>query len=70
MADLNNDLASPFYSHPSEIPGMVLVSPPLDETNYHKWSRAMRMALISKNKLQFIDGTILAPEEDDPTFAA
>jgi len=40
--------ASAYYLHPGENPGMVLVTPHLDGTNYHSWSRAMKRELLSK----------------------
>ncbi|KAL0444024.1 UNVERIFIED_CONTAM: hypothetical protein Slati_2125100 [Sesamum latifolium] len=42
-------------------PGMGLVSVPLDGTNYHSWSRAVRLALGAKQKLSFIDGNSHKP---------
>lgn len=34
---------------------LIIVSPPLSTFNYHSWSQSMRVALLLKNKLQFID---------------
>ncbi|XP_054797486.1 uncharacterized protein LOC129302589 [Prosopis cineraria] len=59
---------SPYYIHPNENPSLVLVSPLLDGSNYHCWARAMRMALLSKNKLKFIDGSISPLASTDPLF--
>ncbi|PNX72865.1 hypothetical protein L195_g028762, partial [Trifolium pratense] len=59
---------SPYYLHPSENPGSVLISLQLNNINYHSWSRNMKRALISKNKIKFINGKLPAPEEDDPMF--
>ncbi|KAF1867112.1 hypothetical protein Lal_00049540 [Lupinus albus] len=61
---------NPYYLHPRENPGMILVSPPLDATNYHSWSRATRRALKSKNKFKFVDDTIREPQETNPSFEA
>ncbi|XP_019423017.1 PREDICTED: uncharacterized protein LOC109332489 [Lupinus angustifolius] len=63
-----NDPSSPFYMHPNENPGIMLVSVPLTGKNYHNWSKAMSMALKTKNKLQFIDGTLPKPSPDQPLF--
>ena len=60
------DISSPFYLHPSESLGVVLISSPLTETNYYSWSRVMQIALHSKDKLGFIDGEILEPPIGDP----
>lgn len=48
----------PLFLHASDTPGAQLVSQPLiGAENYGIWSRTMRNALLSKNKLGFIDGT-------------
>ncbi|XP_019420684.1 PREDICTED: uncharacterized protein LOC109330868 [Lupinus angustifolius] len=68
---LNVDPQNPinaYYLHPGENPGAILVSPPLEGGNYHSWSRAMRRALSSKNKLKFVDGSIRVPSPIDPHF--
>ncbi|XP_055961065.1 uncharacterized protein LOC130015294 [Mercurialis annua] len=57
--------SSPYYVHPSENTSISLVSPILDGTNYHSWSRGMKMALIAKNKKCFIDGTVPVPGRDN-----
>ncbi|XP_019156439.1 PREDICTED: uncharacterized protein LOC109153113 [Ipomoea nil] len=57
-----NDAASPFFLHPNENPSLVLVSSVLNGRNYHPWARAMEMSLLSKNKLGFVDGTIVVPK--------
>ncbi|XP_052489315.1 retrovirus-related Pol polyprotein from transposon RE1 isoform X4 [Gossypium raimondii] len=62
--------SSPYYLHPNEKPALVLVSPVLSSSNYHAWSRAMTMAFLFKNKLQFVDGTITVPPRTDPLYSA
>ena len=57
---------SPFFLHPNESSGLVMVSLPLYEFNYHLWCKAMTLALESKNKLGFMDGNILEPKVRDP----
>ncbi|XP_050217733.1 uncharacterized protein LOC126668588 [Mercurialis annua] len=61
-------MASPFFLHPGENPSLVLVSFLLNGGNYHKWQRSMKMALLSKNKYKFVDGSIQAYARDDPMF--
>ncbi|XP_061356238.1 uncharacterized protein LOC133300683 [Gastrolobium bilobum] len=68
LPDFYTNPGNPFFLHPSENPGLVLVTPPLDERNYHSWARSMTMALLTKNKLGFVDGSIARPLENDPTF--
>ncbi|XP_019423068.1 PREDICTED: uncharacterized protein LOC109332539 [Lupinus angustifolius] len=70
LMDVFQNPSSPFYLYPGENPGFVLVSPPLNGTNYNFWSRAMRRALGSKNKYKFVNGTIRMPSTTDPTFEA
>jgi len=59
------DTESVFYVHPSEGPNSVLVTPPLDGSNYLAWSRSMIRAFGVKNKLKFIDGSMEIPDEDE-----
>ncbi|XP_012856897.1 PREDICTED: uncharacterized protein LOC105976150 [Erythranthe guttata] len=60
-----DDVSSPFYLHPSDGPGLVLVSQLLSEDNFASWSRAMQISLTVKNKLGFINGTITEPSRDE-----
>ena len=62
---LNQVPVDPYALSPSDHPGLVLVSRPLTETNYHSWSRAMRLALNAKKKLGFINGSVPRPDDDD-----
>jgi len=64
------DPSSPYYIHPSENPSSVSISPTLDGSNYHSWSRAFRMALISKNKMGFLTGTIPAPDTQNSFYTS
>ena len=47
---------------PSDHPGIVLISQPLQEDNYASWSRSMHLALSGKHKLGFIDGSLKKPD--------
>ncbi|GKV47881.1 hypothetical protein SLEP1_g54736 [Rubroshorea leprosula] len=49
---------NPFYLHPSDNPGNMLVSTPLTDDNYATWRRAVIIALTAKNKLSFVDGNL------------
>ncbi|WVZ04365.1 hypothetical protein V8G54_025171, partial [Vigna mungo] len=62
--------SSPFFIHPSEGPSSVSITPVLDGTNYQSWSRAIRMVLISKNKMAFLLGTIPVPKVEEPIYSA
>jgi len=59
------DQFSPYYLHHSDSSGGSLVSNVLIGTNYQAWSRSMLIVLEAKNKLGFIDGTIVKPEDPD-----
>ncbi|PNX78530.1 hypothetical protein L195_g034508, partial [Trifolium pratense] len=59
------DTLNPYFLHPNENPGLVLVTPLLSGSNYHSWSRSMTMALKSKNKLRFVNGTLPRPDDED-----
>ncbi|XP_031494235.1 uncharacterized protein LOC116260215 [Nymphaea colorata] len=50
-----------FYLHHSDIPSACLVSQPLTGDNYETWRRAMTMALLAKNKMSFVDGSLPKP---------
>ncbi|XP_042027205.1 uncharacterized protein LOC121774384 [Salvia splendens] len=64
------DFSSPYYLHPSDNPGLQLVSQPLDGSNYINWSRSMTTALVAKNKLLFVNGVLLKPSDDDLLYHA
>ena len=66
----SDDPSSPFFLHTNENPSLVLTSTILTGNNYHFWSRSMKMTLISKNKLKFVNGFIPVPSDDDPIFSA
>nr|XP_016499766.1 PREDICTED: uncharacterized protein LOC107818295 [Nicotiana tabacum] len=58
---LTHDSSHPFYLHPFDSPGMILVNSIFDGRSYGGWRGAVLIALSAKNKLGFIDGTISVP---------
>jgi len=58
------EISNPFFTNHSDNPGLMLISKPLNGDNYSVWRRAMTMALNSKNKLGFVNGTIKPPPEE------
>ncbi|XP_058756759.1 uncharacterized protein LOC131629981 [Vicia villosa] len=64
------DTLNPYFMHPNENPALVLVTPLLSSNNYHSWSRSMTMALRSKNKLHFINGSLPRPSDLDQNAVA
>ncbi|XP_019256773.1 PREDICTED: morphogenetic regulator of filamentous growth protein 1-like [Nicotiana attenuata] len=65
---LTVDTSNPLYIHPSDSPGMILVSVPFDGTGYRSWRRSALRALSVKNKLGFITGELRKPSSDSPQF--
>nr|XP_033511079.1 uncharacterized protein LOC117275862 [Nicotiana tomentosiformis] len=59
---LLRDIFHPFYLHPSDSPGMLLVNTPFDSKGCGVWHRGILIALSAKNKVGFIDGTFLKPK--------
>jgi hypothetical protein len=60
--------SNPLYLHHGDSPGSILVTQLLIGDNYYTWSQSMFMALIAKNKLQFINGDLPRPHSSDPNF--
>ncbi|KAI5319733.1 hypothetical protein L3X38_039441 [Prunus dulcis] len=56
-----DDPNHPLYLHHSDQPGVVLVTQLLNDENYLTWSRSMLMALNTRNKEGFVDGTVKKP---------
>ncbi|XP_074352122.1 uncharacterized protein LOC141691286 [Apium graveolens] len=55
-----------YYLRPSDNSGMQLVAVILTESNYNQWSRFMEIALSSKLKLGFVDGTCTPSAPSSP----
>ena len=62
------NLLSPYYTHPNENPGVAIIVQVLSGGNYHSWSCAMLLALKTKKKIQFMDGSLPRPALHDPNF--
>ncbi|XP_059287178.1 uncharacterized protein LOC132040543 [Lycium ferocissimum] len=58
--------ASPYSLHPFDHPGLIFVIDPLSENgeNYFTWRRNFLNALLSKNKVGFVNGTVERPKEN------
>ena len=50
------DPFNPYMLYPSDHPGLILVSQPLQEDNYGSWSHSIKMALNAKHKFGLGDG--------------
>ncbi|CAN1297795.1 hypothetical protein LINPERPRIM_LOCUS23590 [Linum perenne] len=62
------DDLGPYYINPNENLAQGIISVKLNPSNYHLWSRTMRIALKTKRKIGFIGGSLLMPESTDPNF--
>lgn len=63
------DANHPYYLHPSDNPGMLLTTVVLNEHNFSQWNRSMVIALSSKLKLGFVDGSYTKPVLTSPLSA-
>ncbi|KAJ9546309.1 hypothetical protein OSB04_018852 [Centaurea solstitialis] len=60
------DFGDPLYLHPSDTSGTPILNFKLSGTeNYKVWSCAMSLALETKNKLGFVDGTCVKPTDNE-----
>jgi hypothetical protein len=55
------DYSNPFFLHHGDSPGAILVAQQLTGDNYSSWKRAMLMALTTKNKIGFVNGSLPIP---------
>lgn len=62
---------NPYHLHTSDHAGLVLVSDRLNTaSDFHSWRRSVWMALNVRNKLGFINGTIVKPPLDHRDYGA
>lgn len=66
--DPSQDISSHYYLHPSDNPGMKLVSMQFNGTGYNDWKRSFFISLSAKNKCGFVDGTIFKPNVTDASY--
>ncbi|KAK4585120.1 hypothetical protein RGQ29_022687 [Quercus rubra] len=60
---------NPFFLPANENPGHILTSQPLTgPENYMSWARLVFLALSSKNKFGFVNGSIPEPNPSSPLF--
>ncbi|XP_070003367.1 uncharacterized protein [Nicotiana sylvestris] len=62
------DPSHSFYLHPSDSLGMLLVNIVFDGKGYGGWRREILIALLAKNKVGFIDGSISQPKISSDSF--
>ncbi|XP_074376786.1 uncharacterized protein LOC141718302 [Apium graveolens] len=64
-APLIIDTNHPYFLHPSDHPGLILITITLTESNYNQWFRSMKITLSAKLKLGFVDGSYTKPVNND-----
>ncbi|XP_075486335.1 uncharacterized protein LOC142525938 [Primulina tabacum] len=57
-----NDHTSPFFIGSQDRPGDLITLVRLPHDNYNEWARSVRLALLSRRKFGFVDGTIMEPK--------
>ena len=62
------DSSSSLLLHNSDDPGINLVTTPLTGSNYLTWSRSMKIALIAKQKLGFVNGKLEQPDVNSKDY--
>jgi len=53
---------------PSDHPGVQLINLKLNGQNFQRWSKSVRIALRTKGKLGFLDGSCSKPAVNSPQF--
>ncbi|XP_076929913.1 uncharacterized protein LOC143594490 [Bidens hawaiensis] len=61
LPNLSIDSSNPLYLHPSDHPGMILVSKFFSGTGFGAWKSAIKIALSAKKKLGFTSNTLTMP---------
>ncbi|XP_074273150.1 uncharacterized protein LOC141596800 isoform X2 [Silene latifolia] len=65
-AEYRNAYDDPLFLSQSDYSGMKLLETMFNGQNYPHWSRGMFLALGSKNKQGFVDGTVARPAPNSP----
>ncbi|XP_056697496.1 uncharacterized protein [Spinacia oleracea] len=66
----NQDPSSPFYLHPTNNTASQLVSVKFGGDGYGHLKRSMMISMSSKNKLDFVNGTLPKPNATHATYQA
>nr|XP_009775954.1 PREDICTED: uncharacterized protein LOC104225791 [Nicotiana sylvestris] len=61
-------LSHPFYLHPSDNPGTILVTKQFNGDCFGAWRRGIIIVLGAKKKLGFINGSYVQPSPGSPLF--
>jgi len=60
--------SDPLYLFNFYFPGVQLVNVKLNGSNFHKWSRVVKITLKTKTKLGFINGSYARPAFNSPDY--
>lgn len=66
----SQDPTSVFYIHPSDANTSQLVSVKFNGAGFSNWKRSMLLSLSAKNKLGFVDGSVVKPVATSVEFKA
>ena len=61
QSNMNFNFDDPYFLSSSDISQHSIVALLFSGSNYVNWSRSVKMALYARNKVSFIDGTLLKP---------
>ena len=65
----NESVNNSYFLPANENPGLILTSQPLTSPeNYMTWARSVFLALSSRNKFGFVNGSISEPNPTSPLF--
>ncbi|XP_070036036.1 uncharacterized protein [Nicotiana tomentosiformis] len=62
------DAFHPFYLHPSDTLGTMLVFVPIGGTGFGDWKVGILISLSANKKIQLIDGTLIEPTSNSPLY--
>ena len=62
------DLTEAYSLRPSDHPGLLLVSTAFDGSGFGSWKQTMMIALSTKGKLYFVDGSLARAALASPDF--
>lgn len=66
LATTTHKTISPYDLTSNDNPGAVISQPLLNGLNYDEWALNLRIALSSRKKFGFLDGSIPKPANDSP----
>lgn len=65
---VTQDPSSIYFIHPSDSSTNQFVSVKFNGENFNNWKRSMMLTLLAKNKLDFVNGTIVIPDPSSTDY--